>query len=146
MFLALATCMPSQYIGDKVSKSSSPDPRKFFFLVCHVTISVVLIGWAVGATARQHGRALVSKFYQLICLRAMVNGWEKESMSLFVVDRVFWRPKGSPRQKSWPVQKTLSTSKRVMDSLNLQYNNYVVNIIIHHLTLNKAYVLWLVVP
>ena len=121
--------MMSQYIGNKVSKSSSPDPRfffrKIFFLVCHVTISVVLIGWTVGTTARQHGRALVNKFYQLLFVRAMVNGWEKESMPLFEVDRVFWTcqdfclgsSKGSPRQKSWRVQKTLSTTKRVMDSL-----------------------------
>ena len=47
--------MTSQYIGDKVSNSSTADSRKI--------------------------------------------------------------PKGSPRQKSWRVQKTLSTSKRVMDSL-----------------------------
>ena len=67
-----------------VSKSSSPDPRHIFFLVCHVTISFVLIGWAVGTKARQHGLAGL---------------------------------KGSPRQKSWQVQKTLSTSKLVMDSL-----------------------------
>ena len=25
-------------LGDKVSKSSSPDPRKIVFLVCHVTM------------------------------------------------------------------------------------------------------------
>ena len=80
--------MTSQYRGDKVSKSSSPDPRKICFLVCHVTISVVFIGWAVGTTARQQCRALVNKYYQLLFLRSMVNGWEKESMTLFEMDRV----------------------------------------------------------
>ena len=61
-----------------------------------------------------------SKLRTGLFLRAMVNGWEKESMTLFEVDRVFWTcqdfclgspkgsPKGSPRQKSSCVQKTLS--------------------------------------
>ena len=37
-----------------------------------------------------------------------------ESMTLFEVDRVFW----TRQDKSWQVQKTLSTSKRVMDSFS----------------------------
>ena len=80
LFLALA--MTSQYIGDKVSKSSSS------FSWC--VMWPFRLFWLVERSAPQQDNMAANKFYQLLVLRAMVNGWENESMTLFVVDRVLF--------------------------------------------------------
>ena len=78
-------------------------------------MSVVLIGWSVN-TSCYHSKTTWPRICKHVLSVAIFacNGERvrKRCMTLFEVDR-----KGSPRQKSWRVQKTLFTSKRVMDSL-----------------------------